>query len=1210
MPEPAPGPSADRNLLFGVLALQLDFVSRDALIAALHAWVLDKAKPLGQVLCEQGVLSAQRREVLETLLQEHLQKHGGNPEHSLAAVSTPTGLREDVRRLADPELDASLAHVSAPRPTDAGATVDHVCTDGTSGAGRYRVLRPYARGGLGEVFVAEDTELRREVALKEIRAERADDPISRGRFLLEAEVNGRLEHPGIVPVYGLGQHANGRPYYAMRLIQGETLKDAIQRFHEADKAGRAPGERSLALRQLLTRFVAVCNVIAYAHSRGVLHRDVKPANVMLGKYGETQVVDWGLAKVIGRQEGERNDAEVNLRPVAAEAAATQAGSALGTPAYMAPEQAAGRLDQLGPATDVYGLGATLYCLLTGQPPFQGDDQGELLQRVSRGQGLPPRQLKPEVPAALDALCRKAMALRPEERYASALDLAADVEHWLADEPVSAWSEPWSVRARRWLSRHRTLATAGVVGVVVAAISLAVTALVLNDANERERTQRFLAEANEKEAREQREVARQQRDEARQHLYAVNVPLADRAWEEGRIGEMRGLLEALRPRETDDKDLRGWEWHYLWGLCHAEQFVVQGGQQGGEVVVFRPDGKRIACAGAVRNGERVVVVLDADTGKESVTLHGYSESDRGLAYSPDGKRLAFAAAENTVQVCNADSGRALLVLKGHTGRVQSVGFSPDGKRLASTSEDKTLRVWDSASGNLLLTLEGHTEAVLGASFSPDGKRLASHGADNTLRIWDTVAGKQLLIFQYRGIDTVVFSPGGDRLAVASLDEGVKVLSIDSADKGPLGAKWRIVRINAWGVEELSFSPDSRRLAGAGLWDKVRVWDTETGKEVLTLGGRTGAFTNVAFSPDGKYLASEGEDKAVRLWDAHKGRELVVLKSQSGSVTGVAFTPDTKRLVSWGDATLRVGDLDCPGRRLLTLDGHAGGVRSVSSSRDGKRLASASGESVRVWDADGKQLFALHGHTAEVFSVAFSPDRRRLASGGWDKTVRIWDTDAGQPLLELRGHTGTVRSLAFSSDGQRLVSAGNDPIIQVWDAGTGRQLLSLKGHKGGVASVMLSPDGKRIASGGWDETVRLWDADSGQELWNLRAVGVRGVLFSPDCKKLASFQFASLAVVPDHVIRVLDVTDGKEVLALHGHTAPVKSIAFSPDGRRLVSAGSDKAVRVWNAETGKELLVLTGHTAPVISVSFSADGTRLSSAGEDGTIIVWSTASRAP
>jgi tetratricopeptide (TPR) repeat protein/tRNA A-37 threonylcarbamoyl transferase component Bud32 len=474
MADPCPTPpGADRNLLFGILALQMDCISRDALIQGMHAWVLDKAKPLGQILVEQGALAADEYALLEPLVQKHLERHGHNAGKSLAAVSSTSSVRDALKQVADADVQTSLTRLMGSQDATSQAVPPYVSRlDAPGFAGpRYCILRPHARGGLGEVFVAEDKELHREVALKEIQLQYANDPHSRGRFLVEAEITGSLEHPGVVPVYGLGHYPDGRPFYAMRFVKGDSLKDAISRFHQMEGPGRDPGERSLGLRQLLGRFVDVCNAVAYAHSRGVLHRDLKPGNVMLGRYGETLVVDWGLAKVVGRPEAPAGDGEATLRPSSgSEVAATRKGSVLGTPAFMSPEQAAGKLDQLGPASDIYGLGATLYALLTGRAPVPGQDDGPVLDKVQRGEVVPPRQVKADIPAPLEAICRKAMALRPEDRYATALDLAADVEHWLADEPVAAYPEPWTTRARRWARRHRPL-VAGVAAALAVALLL-------------------------------------------------------------------------------------------------------------------------------------------------------------------------------------------------------------------------------------------------------------------------------------------------------------------------------------------------------------------------------------------------------------------------------------------------------------------------------------------------------------------------------------------------------------------------------------------------------------------------------------------------------------------------------------------------------------------------------------------------------------------
>src|SRR5262245_40357774 len=387
--------AADRSLLFGLLALQNGLIDHVQLVAAFQSWTRDKARPLAEHLVARGDLDAEQRSLLEGLVAQHLKKHGGDVEESLAAVLAGRSIRDGLADLGDPDIGATLGRVGSAHPPthldedDPNRTASLSVGPPTSDGQRFRILRPHARGGLGAVFVALDAELNREVALKQILDRHADDPDSRARFLLEAEVTGRLEHPGVVPVYGLGCDVGGRPYYAMRFVKGQSLKEAIDRFHEAEKSdGSDPRQWNLALRQLLNRFVAVCNVLAYAHSRGVIHRDLKPANVLLGPYGETLVVDWGLAKVVGRVEeaARAGTVEGSLQPGSGSGSSeTLPGTALGTPAYMSPEQAEGRLAQIGPLSDVYSLGATLFYLLTGKPSIEETDIGVALRRVQRGE---------------------------------------------------------------------------------------------------------------------------------------------------------------------------------------------------------------------------------------------------------------------------------------------------------------------------------------------------------------------------------------------------------------------------------------------------------------------------------------------------------------------------------------------------------------------------------------------------------------------------------------------------------------------------------------------------------------------------------------------------------------------------------------------------------------------------------------------------------
>jgi serine/threonine-protein kinase len=449
-----------RDLLFGLLTLQNGLIDQSQLLAAFQAWTLDKSKSLADHLETRGELTSAKRALLEKLAEVHLQAHGGIVEQSLAAVSAAKSTRESLARIGDAEIEATLFHIgsahAATQDGDADRTASYAVGRATSDGQRFRVLRPHAKGGLGAVFVALDSELNREVALKQMLDSHADDPVSRHRFLLEAEITGGLEHPGIVPVYGVGTYGDGRPYYAMRFIRGDSLKEAIDRFHKDESLQNDPSHRSLWLRELLGRFLDVCNAIDYAHSRGVLHRDIKPGNIIVGKHGETLIVDWGLAKASGKSESVTGSDERTLTPSSASGSTeTLPGSALGTPSYMSPEQASGDLDRLGPSSDVYSLGATLYCLLTGKPPFEGADLGAIVRKVQQGGFPPPRQSDPAIDRALEAVCQKAMRLQPELRYASVRELARDIEHWLADEPVAAYPESRLERLGRWLRQHRT-----------------------------------------------------------------------------------------------------------------------------------------------------------------------------------------------------------------------------------------------------------------------------------------------------------------------------------------------------------------------------------------------------------------------------------------------------------------------------------------------------------------------------------------------------------------------------------------------------------------------------------------------------------------------------------------------------------------------------------------------------------------------------------
>jgi serine/threonine-protein kinase len=550
--------STDSNLLFGVLALQADLLDANRFAEACSAWAGRKDTCLADLLVERGWITTQDKLAVERLVQLKLQKHAGNLQASLAAVAGP-----DVQRVLADLDDADIQHSLAGLPQRGSHLLVETVAYEPRGRDRYTLTRLQARGGMGEVWLAHDTDLGRDVALKELRVERTDEPEVWARFVEEAKITGRLEHPGIVPVYELVRPGDrGRPFYTMRFVRGRTFTDVIKSYHQKRVAGSAgPFDQ----RELLNAFVGVCNAVAYAHARGVLHRDLKGQNVVLGDFGEVMVLDWGLAKVVQDRPAEATRCGIVsdhattgvpkpvMRQDSLSHAQTLQGQVLGTPGYMAPEQADGRLEQITERTDVYGLGAILYEVLTGQPPFTGTETHEVLKRVINERPLRPREVVTTVPRPLEAICLQALAKDPKERYASARALADEVRHWLADEPVTAYRDSVPARVGRWSRRHKPLVAASVTLLLAAVAALAVTTAVVHRQQQQTKEQRDLALAERDRAdREQQEAERQkQRALAERDRADQNFALIQKALEE----TTTKIVDNRRLKEADFHDLR-------------------------------------------------------------------------------------------------------------------------------------------------------------------------------------------------------------------------------------------------------------------------------------------------------------------------------------------------------------------------------------------------------------------------------------------------------------------------------------------------------------------------------------------------------------------------------------------------------------------------------------------------------------------------------
>jgi WD40 repeat protein/tRNA A-37 threonylcarbamoyl transferase component Bud32 len=1071
----------------------------------------------------------------------------------------------------DTGIDAPAARApSSTRALEHAPTLPHV-------AG-YEMLGVLGQGGMGIVYQARQVKADRLVALKRIRSGAQADEADLARFRTEVEASARLQHPNIVQIYEVGEH-EGLPFFSMEFCTGGSLEKKLN-------GTPLPAEEAARLLETLARAMQT------AHQKEVIHRDLKPANVLLADDGTPKITDFGLARKLD------------------EVGQTQTGAIMGTPSYMAPEQARGQTEQIGPAADVYALGAILYECLTGRPPFKAATTVDTLLQVLHDEPVPPSRLQPKVPRDLETICLKCLQKEPAKRYAGAGGLAEDVRRYRKGEPIAARPVGQVERSWRWCRRNpavagllTTVAATLVMGTAVA-IGLAVWALA----------EAQHARDNEQHTLQEKEQKDRQLTRAEGLLYAGQLDRAQQYWREGNAQVARNLLDGCR------WDYRGWEYRYLHTLFNASHLTFH--EHAGAVgsVAFSPDGQRLAST----SSERQVTVWDVRSGRELLALKGVRTSVR---FSPDGQRLAGGSRDGTVRVWNAQTGQQLLALKGHTDAVNSVAFSPEGNRLASASSDRTVRLWDAQTGEELRSLRGHTRDVIDVCFSPDGNRLASASWDGTVRLWDARTGKELLTLNgHTGrVASVCFSPDGTRLASAGWDKTVKVWDAQTGQElRSVPRLWEAQTgeelLPHTPVTSICFSPDGRWLASAGHDQTVRLWEVQTGQEVLALKGHTGIVAGVCFSPDGKLLASASDagtpDKPflgeVKVWDTQVGQEALRIRGLRSPVLDVCFGSDGKRLASASfDGTVRLWDAQS-GQELRSLQGHTKAVWSVRFSPDGKRLASGSDDgTVKLWEAQtGQELRSLQGHTLYVKSVAFSPDGERLASAavGFDTQgkpslgeVKVWDARSGQQLLDL---TAQVSSVAFSPDGKRLAGGSWDATVKVWDAQTGQEVLRLRGHTGEVTSICFSPDGKRLASTsrGSRGEMKVWDAQTGQEVLSLQGppIWVWGVCFSPDSQRLASAGY-------DKRVKVWDAQTGQEVLSLQGPTGDVNGVCFSPDGKRLASGSgvffASGEVEVWDAETGQEVLALQGYTREVTGVCFSPDGNRVVASNEKGEARAW-------
>jgi WD40 repeat protein len=990
--------------------------------------------------------------------------------------------------------------------------------------GDYELLEEIARGGMGVVYKARQVSLGRIVALKMLLFGSLARPEEIKRFRAEASTAASLQHANIVGIHEVGVHED-QQYLVMDYVEGPTLAELV-------------AVKPLTPKRAATYLKTIAEAIHYAHERGILHRDLKPSNILVDPFDQPKVTDFGLAKRVTDSQASMLDHQL-----------TVTGQVLGSPNYMAPEQAARKPGGVNRSTDVYALGAILYHLLTGRPPFAGETLAETLKEVLETEPVSPRLLNTSVPRDLDTVCLKCLEKEPRRRYPTAQELADELGRLLQGEPIHARRTSATEKAWRWCQRRPTvavLAGATLLLLVTVLIGSPVAAIRISRARDAEARERLRAE---------------------QRLYAADMNLAHQAWEDGDLQLAQNLLRAHLP-QRGEPDPRGWEWRYLWKLCRDESRYAFTNFSG-EVrsLALSPSGGVLAAG-----GEHVVKLLNMETGQEIDEISDPEADINCVAFSPANTNIlaTTGGADNAIKIWSLATKKAIARFSGHPIGIASIAFSPDGGLLASAGVDDTLKLFNAEFRTNIWTRSTlfPAQAVV---FAKDGETLISGGGENGNPIvWKVASGTELpaLPQVHSGwVTGLAFSPDGQMLASVGNDSRLVLWDFTgrlnpttlTGHRGPISA--------------VGFSPDSRLVASVGEDHTIRLWDVASRRQTAILRGHVAPVTSIAFSLDGATVISGSLDHSVRVWDLKLRRDENVLKGHTGWITGVTFSPNAK---------------------LLAAVDYFGGL-------------------VKLWDVPARRAIAdLTNSTLAPLSTAFSPDGQMLAAGyGGDFTVMLWDLPTLKITRKLTNNfdAGWV---AFSPDSKVLAVAGRvlgevkvHNRLAFWDVGTGQKLRRVPEAMPDASVIVFSDDGQFLATGHRDGSVQLWDSKTQRLLKSFHEYNhpIWCLAFSKDSTLLASSGDTGSDVI------VYDVQARRASKPFKGHVSSVWGVTFTPDGRSLVSASHDGTVKIWNLATQRAGLTLKGHVGPIDCVAFTHDESLMATGGADGDVRLWPTASNA-
>jgi WD40 repeat protein len=1042
---------------------------------------------------------------------------------------------------------------------------------------------------MGVVYKARHVKLNRLAALKMILGGAHAGAIQLERFRTEAEAVARLQHPNIVQIYEIGEQ-DGLPFFALEFVDGGSLSDKL-------------ALTALPARQAAEMTTALARAMHLAHQRGIIHRDLKPANILLDGEGTPKITDFGLAKKLGEGEGR-----------------THTGAIMGTPSYMAPEQAEGRTGEIGPAADIYALGALLYEMLTGRPPFKSATLVDTLVQVRTQEPIMPRQLLPNLPLDINTICLKCLEKDTAKRYATAGELADDLTRWLGGEPIRARPTPLWERIGKWIKRRPAVAAllAAVVAVTLVGFAL-VTWQWLRAESERDNAER-LAESEtqaKNDARSQREAAEQQRRAAQRT--ATNILLErgvglcrQRRYGEGLLWLARGL--DMAPDDAADlqftlRSLLG-SWSTYLCRCtlvleHPPRVRPAASSADGKTILIAPppptgpqgvpaalsaDGKTIVTGG----WDQTARLWDAATGRPLARPMPHPDQLFSVDLSPDGKTvLTVGRLDTTARLWRSDTAEPLGELPQHPGRVTAARFSPDGKYVATACLDNKARLWDWTTKQLVGAAMEHEGGVVAVACSADGKRLATASRDKMARLWETASGKPL---------GPPLSHGDDILAVAVAADGKTVLTGCFDGKARLwdGVAGQLLGApleQTGAIRAVAFSPDDQTFLTAGDDRMCHLWDRASRQPSAEPIRHQEAISAARFAADGRTILVADDEGTTRLWQISRLQPRYQERWHQDTILALVVSPDGRSLVTASrDKTARLWDAASGQPRSEPLR-HKTPVPAARFSPDGASVLTFSGSQAQLWDAaTGKPRHQPLQHEAVIHSAVFSPDGRWILTASADRTAQLWRTDTGQAVGKPFQHQEMVTQAVFSPDSRLAASVGADGIAYVrrTDAERAEEEVTLR-NEAPLMAAAFSPNGELLLTRGGD-SVRLWQVRTGEQVGSpiIHNMVVNAAAFSPDGRRIATAEL-------DKGARLVEGSTGKAIAVL-AHEAPVQEVLFSPDSQVLATR-ADNAVRLWRADTGQPLGPSLRHGNMVSAMVFHPNGLVLLTAGLDGAAHLW-------